>query len=98
MLAAVGHAAGLAGDLERSRAVLAELEQLAGQRYVSSYCIGLVHIGLGDHDAAFASLDRACEERAGYLVYLNVDPAVDPIRKDPRFGDLLRKTKRPVLQ
>jgi hypothetical protein len=55
----------------------------------------LVHIGLGDHDAAFASLDRACEERAGYLVYLNVDPAVDPIRNDPRFAELLSKTKRP---
>jgi serine/threonine protein kinase/tetratricopeptide (TPR) repeat protein len=97
MLAAIGHTAGLAGDLERGRAVLAELEQIAGQRYVSSYCIGLVHIGLGDHDAAFASLDRASDERAGYLVYLNVDPAVDPIRGDSRFNDLLRKTKRPEL-
>jgi eukaryotic-like serine/threonine-protein kinase len=97
MLAAIGHTAGLAGDLDRSRAVLAELEQIAGQRYVSSYCIGLVHIGLGDHDRAFASLERACDERAGYLVYLNVDPAVDPIRSDPRFAELLRKTKRPEM-
>ena len=54
-------------------------------------------LGLADHDRAFASLDRACEERAGYLVYLNVDPAVDPIRNDPRFGELLRKTKRPGI-
>ena len=97
MLAAIGHTAGLAGDHDRSRAVLAELEQIAGQRYVSSYCIGLVHIGLGDPDRAFASLERACDERAGYLVYLNVDPAVDPIRNDPRFADLLRKTKRPEM-
>jgi len=77
--------------------VLAELEQIAAQRYVSSYVIALVHIGLGDHDRAFASLERACEERAGYLVYLNVDPAVDPIRDDARFGELLRKTKRPEM-
>ncbi|HYI12592.1 MAG TPA: protein kinase [Thermoanaerobaculia bacterium] len=97
MLAAIGHTAGLSGDLERARTVLAELEEIARQRYVSSYCLGLVHIGLADHDRAFASLDRACEERAGYLVYLNVDPAVDPIRKDPRFGELLVKTKRPVV-
>ena len=95
ILAAVGHAAGLAGQSGKARQVLAELEQLAHQRYVSSYAISLVHIGLGDYEQAFASLDRACEERAGYLVYLNVDPAVDPIRDDPRFADLLRRTKRP---
>jgi serine/threonine-protein kinase len=95
ILAAVGHAAGMAGDLERARAVLAELEQIARERYVSSYAIALVHIGLGDFERAFASLDRACEERAGYLVYLNVDPAVDPLRGDARFAELLRKTKRP---
>jgi len=49
----------------------------------------------GDYERAFASLDRACDERAGYLVYLNVDPAVDPLRGDARFAELLRKTKRP---
>jgi len=97
MLAAIGHYAGLGGDTERARAVLAELEQIASQRYVSSYCTGLVHIGVADHDRAFASFDRACEERAGYLVYLNVDPAVDPIRNDPRFAEILRKTKRPEM-
>jgi hypothetical protein len=76
--------------------VLAELEQTARQRYVSSYCLALVYIGLGDPDRAFAALDRAVEERAGYLVYLNVDPAVDPIRGDARFAELLQKTKRPM--
>lgn len=97
MLAAIGHIAGMSGDAERARAVLAELEEIARQRYVSSYCIALVHIGLGDHDHAFAALDRAVEERAGYLAYLNVDPAVDPIRPDARFAELLQKAKRPEM-
>lgn len=92
-LAAVGHAAGIAGRPDRARDVLAELEQIARDRYVSSYAIALVHIGLGDYERAFASLDRACDERAGYLVYLNVDPAVDPLRGDARFAELLRRTK-----
>lgn len=95
ILGAVGHAAGMAGDSERARAVLAELEQMARERYVSSYATALVHIGLRDYDAAFTCLDKAVEERAGYLVYLNVDPAVDPIRDDARFAELLVKTRRP---
>ncbi|HWW62011.1 MAG TPA: tetratricopeptide repeat protein, partial [Thermoanaerobaculia bacterium] len=95
VLAAIGHAAGLSGDVARARAVLSELEELARVRYVSSYAIALIHIGLGDYERAFASLDRACDERAGYLVYLNVDPAVDPLRGDARFAELLRKARRP---
>jgi TolB-like protein/tetratricopeptide (TPR) repeat protein len=98
VLAAIGHAAGMAGDTARAQSVLADLERLALERYVSSYALAVIHIGLGDHDAAFASLDRAIEERAGYLVYLNVDPVVDPIRGDARFGELLRKAKRPERQ
>ena len=98
ILAAIGHAHGLAGNATQARAALARLEEIAGQRYVSSYSKALVHVGLGDHEAAFAQLDKACEERAGYLVYLNVDPAVDPVRGDGRFAELLRKTKRPAVR
>ncbi|HVR38882.1 MAG TPA: protein kinase [Thermoanaerobaculia bacterium] len=95
VLAAISHAAGVAGEVDRARSVLAELEEIARNRYVSSYAIALVHIGLGDFERAFASLEKACEERAGYLVYLNVDPAVDSLRGDARFAELLRKAKRP---
>jgi len=97
ILAAIGHAAGLAGDLAEARQVLATLEEIARERYVSSYAFALIHLGMKDYDLALTSLDRACEERAGYLVYLNVDPAVDPLRENPRFAELLRKSKRPSL-
>ena len=95
ILAAAGHAAARAGNADRARQILGELDQIARERYVSSYAIAVVHIGLGDYDNAFSCLARACEERAGYLVYLNVDPVVDPIRDDPRFAELLSTTKRP---
>jgi serine/threonine protein kinase/tetratricopeptide (TPR) repeat protein len=96
IMAALGHAAALAGDHAEARQVLATLESVAHERYVSSYGIAAIHAGLGEVDRAFAALDKACEERAGYLVYLAVDPVLDPLRRDPRFPELLRKTKRPV--
>jgi len=52
-------------------------------------------MGLGDKDRAFEWLEKAYEERAGRLVYLKVEHAFDPLRSDPRFGDLVRRLKFP---
>jgi hypothetical protein len=50
-------------------------------------------IGLGDHDAAFHWMERAYEERRGWLAYLRVDPLVDVLRPDPRFAEWLRRMR-----
>ena len=48
-------------------------------------------MALGDHDEAFAWLERAFEERDRMMVSLRVHPRLDPLREDPRFTDLLRR-------
>jgi len=53
----------------------------------------MMHAGLGEADAAFEWLDRAVEDRRGWLAYLKVEPLLDPIRRDPRFGRLLEKMR-----
>lgn len=44
---------------------------------------------LGDRDRAYALLERAYAARLFALLFLNVDPAWDRLRDDPRFRDLL---------
>jgi serine/threonine-protein kinase len=51
----------------------------------------VVYTGLGQKDRAFAALEQAFADRSGLLVWLNVEPAFDPLRDDPRFDDLLRR-------
>lgn len=51
----------------------------------------MVHTGLGEHDEAFAWLDKAVAERAGLLAHLGVDQTFDPLRGDARFDALLRR-------
>jgi len=51
--------------------------------------LALVYIGLGDLDQAFESLSVALRQRSWYLVFLNVDPAFEPLRGDPRFARLV---------
>jgi tetratricopeptide (TPR) repeat protein len=55
-----------------------------------SYYLAVPRVHLGHADEAFALLDRAVEGRNGQLVFAAVDPALDPIRDDPRFERLLR--------
>ncbi len=53
------------------------------------------YAGLGDRDRAFNALEKAYEARVGRLVWLNVDPLLEPLRSDPRLADLARRIGLP---
>ena len=69
---------------------LSELHKLSKASYVSPYLEAIVHTGLGQKDRALAKLEKACQERAAWSVFLNMDPFFDSLRPDPRFINLLR--------
>lgn len=81
----------LAGLRERAEHGLSQLMSLPRHEYVPSYFIGLIHLGLGDRDSAIEWLDRACDERSHWVIFLNSDPTFDSLREHPRFPDLLGK-------
>jgi eukaryotic-like serine/threonine-protein kinase len=87
-LAALGHAYGVSGEAEQARGIIARLTQISPRRYVPAYLMGVIHIGLGEADAAFAWLEKAFAERYGFLAYLNVSPVFDPLRQDERLCEL----------
>jgi TolB-like protein/Tfp pilus assembly protein PilF len=89
-LAKLGHGYAMAGRCDEARAVLNQLNALTSKRYVSSYDIALVHVGLQENDEAFTWLQRALEQRSLWLGYLNVEPQLDRLRSDQRFQLLLR--------
>ena len=73
---------------------LAELESLASHRFYTSYSVALVHAGLGDSDAAFASLEKAFDERSNWLVWLRLDPRWKSLlRSDARFEELVERMR-----
>ena len=91
VLASMGRAYAVSGKPDEARKILQELAARAKQRYVPSYQVALVHAGLGDKDRAFASLEKAFEERSTLLTYLKMDPRFDSLRGDPRFRAMLRR-------
>ena len=81
------------GRPEEARAVLAELEARRESRYVTPVAFVMLHAALGETDAAFTWLDRAYEQRRGWLAYLNVEPMLDGLRADPRFRRLQERMR-----
>ncbi|MBI3934701.1 MAG: winged helix-turn-helix domain-containing protein [Acidobacteria bacterium] len=85
----------LAGKgVEASRAV-AQVKQMAEQRYVSPYYLALASLGLGEKEAALEWLEKAYQERSGWLVNLKVEPSMDALRSHPRFRKLVRRLALP---
>ncbi len=87
----LGHAYAVSGRRGEALAVIDQLNDLSKQRYVSPCRMAAIYAGLGEKEQAFAWLDRAYEERDGWLVWLNLDPVLDPVRSDKRFKRLLKK-------
>ena len=94
-IASLGHAYALAGRRGEALTILRELNERAKKKYVSSYQIALVYLGLHQNDQAMKQLENAYQERSTLLSYLKMDPRFDPLRSDPRFNALLRKMRLP---
>jgi len=56
------------------------------------------YAGLGDKERVFAYLEKAYDERAGRLAWLDIDPTLDVVRSDPRFDNLIRRIGLPARQ
>jgi len=96
-IGALGRAYAIAGKRKEARKLLGTLDDLARHRYVSPYGRVLVYLGLND-TAVFKWLERSCDERAGWLMYLATDPRFDALREDARFRSLLERLHLPKIE
>jgi serine/threonine-protein kinase len=87
----LGEMYGLAGRTEDARAILARMESLRQERYVSPYYFAYVHTGLGEYDKAMDCLERAYLERAGSVFGIKGSFVFEPLQEMPRFRALLRR-------
>jgi tetratricopeptide (TPR) repeat protein len=91
----LGQVYALSGRIEEARAALQRLRKTARDNYVSPYLIACLQATLGMRVQAFSSLNRAVTERSSLVPYLRVDPRLDTLRTDARFGRVLRRIRLP---
>jgi adenylate cyclase len=80
------------GRREDARHILDRLIEKSRQQYVAADSIAAMYVALGEKDEAFRWLDRAFEEHSGSFYSYLFRPEFRPLRSDPRFTDLLRRT------
>jgi TolB-like protein/tetratricopeptide (TPR) repeat protein len=89
--ASLGWAYGVAGQVERARTILRELESAAAQDVDYAYHVALVTLGLGDRQRAFEWLERAFEGRSMYVRHLASDPRWKAFADESGYQALVRK-------
>ncbi len=94
LLGQLGHAYAAAGRRGEARRILERLKKQSRPLYLS-YPIAEIYLGLGDEDQALTRLEQAHKERSAWMIYIRVEPKWDPLRRDPRFQDLLRRMNFP---
>ena len=91
VLAYLARAYALSGKKDEATKLVSQMHELARQRYVPAYGFAVAYAALGDNSQAFQWLDRSLEDRGWEIIYVKVDPALDSLRSDPRFADLVRR-------
>ena len=90
VLADLGYCHALAGNAEKAREYLRQIEASAAGRYVDPVHRALIHLGLGETDRAIELLQRAYALQSPMLCMVPTDPRYASIRADPRFEELVR--------
>ncbi len=90
-LGVLGGTYAAAGKKSEAMSILAELQDLSKQRYVSPFDFAVFYLTLGENDRAFEWFEKAFEERSSRLILLRNEPLFDRFRSEPRLQALMRR-------
>ena len=96
-LALRGYAHARSGDRAGARAAYDALCALAGRgRYVTSYNLAYVALGLDDPGLAIALLERGLDEFDPWVVFVLEQPKFAALRAHPQYGALAARIRTPA--
>ncbi|MEN8194569.1 MAG: hypothetical protein ABFS12_17245, partial [Bacteroidota bacterium] len=90
-LAGLSYAYAVSGKRDSAYKINNQIKEISAQRYVDPYYFAAINIGLEEYDAAIDWLEKSVSDRSAWILYLDLAPIFDPVRKDPRFVKLIEK-------
>lgn len=87
--ATLGYVYAVAGKPEPARKLL---QELGHRQEISPVYLSFIYAGLGENNHALECLEQAYREHSFMLTNIFTQAMLDPVRPDPRFQDLQRRT------
>ena len=85
----------VAGRRSEALKILGRIGEQTNRGEIRPWRMAPIYIGLGEKQRALDWLEKGYEERDPDMVFMKVDPPLDPLSSDPRFQDLLRRMNFP---
>jgi serine/threonine-protein kinase len=89
--AGLATASAVAGQGDRARHILTELQQRREERYVSAALLAEIHAALDEKEEALKWLAEAEKERSPELLWIGMRPAFRHLRSERRFAALVQR-------
>ena len=94
-IGALAHLLIVSGRREEGLKAFEKLLAMSQMTYVPAMLLAAIYVGLGDHETAFAMLQKAYDERSPWMIWLPRELSLEPLHSDPRFAALVRKIGLP---
>jgi tetratricopeptide (TPR) repeat protein len=95
VLSSLGHCYAKAGREKEAREILRMIEDAARNKYIAPYSSAVIHLALGEIDAALQWMEHGLATHDVWLLWIKQSPRLDPLRGDTRFQNLMRRMKFP---
>jgi len=97
VLSGLAQAYALSGNQAGAVKIVRQLETPSTASFVSPWDLSTIYVALGDKTRAIDLLQKAANERVGWVVRLGVDPAFDSLQGEPQFQRLIREVGIPKI-
>jgi TolB-like protein len=91
MLAGIAEVLALSGELDEAHKIARDFKLLSLDSPISRFRQALLSLALDDGQSALSFLTLALEDREPELIWIGVDPRLDPIRRETAFEEIARK-------
>jgi TolB-like protein/Tfp pilus assembly protein PilF len=90
-LAGLAYVYALQKKTNQSIAILSQLQTHQEDFYVHPMYIAIVYVAMEDFDEAMHWLEKGYDDRSEWMIFLQVEHMLDPLRGDERFIELVKK-------